>query len=127
MFQSPRGHVFGCAPRPLEHDCHWSILRREGSFHRCYGIQRLESLSESHPEVDSLLADLRRRLGENADRSALQKPGFQLQTQRPELTDSEIDRIAASVADKLRPFLDAKPEGRSPRDFGGGCTNKDQS
>ncbi len=28
----------------------------------CYGIQRIESLSESDPEVDVLLTDLRRRL-----------------------------------------------------------------
>ena len=30
----------------------------------CYGIQRIDSLSETDPEVDALLADLKRRLDE---------------------------------------------------------------
>jgi hypothetical protein len=30
----------------------------------CYGIQRIESLSETDPEVDALLTDLNRQLGD---------------------------------------------------------------
>ena len=32
----------------------------------CYGIQRIESLRESDPEVDALIAELKQQLGEES-------------------------------------------------------------
>ena len=40
----------------------------------CYGIQRIDSLSDSDPEVDALLADLKRQLGYCATDSAVKIP-----------------------------------------------------
>lgn len=86
----------------------------------CYGIQRIESLSESDPEVDALLADLRRRLGESSDnRTAVEMPPVSLKTERPELSDNEIGRIAAAVAAKICEHFDVERKARFPRDFRG--------
>ena len=85
----------------------------------CHGIQRIESLSESDPEVDTLLADLRRRLSEeNGNRAAEVRP-VPFKTESPELSDKDIHRIAAAVAEKVCAYLDANLEARFPRDFGG--------
>lgn len=85
----------------------------------CYGIQRIESLSESDLEVDALLTDLRRRLGEDNDNRAVEiRPG-QFKSDGPELREGEIERIAAIVAEKVCLRLDAKLAVRFPRDFGG--------
>jgi hypothetical protein len=85
----------------------------------CYGIQRIESLSESDPEVDALLTDLRRRLGENSGDRTLKMRSIPFKTEGPELRDSDIDRIAAAVAEKLCAHLDSKLDARLRRDFGG--------
>ncbi len=85
----------------------------------CYGIQRIESLSESDPEVDALLADLRRRLGENSDDRTVEMPSVPFKTERPELSDNEVERIAAAVAAKIREHFDTERKARFPRDFRG--------
>jgi hypothetical protein len=85
----------------------------------CYGIQRIESLSESDPEVDALLADLRRRLGENSDHRTVEMPSVPFTTERPELSDNEVERIAAAVAAKICEHFDMERKARFPRDFRG--------
>jgi hypothetical protein len=85
----------------------------------CYGIQRIESLSESDPEVDALLTDLRRRLGENSGDQTVEMRRIPFKTEGPELSDGDIERIAAAVAEKLCAHLDTKLDLRLLRDFGG--------
>lgn len=85
----------------------------------CYGIQRIESLSESDPEVDALLADLRRRLGENTDSQTVEMHPVPSNTKEPELSDGEIDRIAAAVAEKVYARFATELNPRFPRDFRG--------
>lgn len=62
----------------------------------CYSIQRIDSLRESDPEVDALLADLRRQLGENSDDRTVEMPSVPFKTERPKLSDNEVERIAAA-------------------------------
>ena len=85
----------------------------------CYGIQRVESLSESDPEVDALLTDLRQRLGENGGDRTLEMRSIPFKTEGPELSGSDIDRIAEAIAEKLCAHLDAKLDARLRREFGG--------
>ena len=85
----------------------------------CYGIQRVESLSESDPEVDALLTDLRRRLGENSGDRTVEMPFVPFKTKHPELSDNEVARIAAAVAEKICEHCDTERKTRSPRDFRG--------
>lgn len=70
----------------------------------CYGIQRVESLSESDPEVDALLADLRQRLSSHADDAG------PLRTDEHDFSDMEIERMASAVAEKVCALLTAKLE-----------------
>ncbi len=79
----------------------------------CYGIQRVESLSESDPEVDALLADLKQRLSRHADDP---EP---LRTDEHDFSDMEIERMASAVAEKVYALLTARLEERFARDFRG--------
>jgi hypothetical protein len=79
----------------------------------CYGIQRVESLSESDPEVDALLADLKQRLSNHA------VDAEPLRTDQHDFSDMEIERIAGAVAEKVYALLTAKLEERFARDFRG--------
>lgn len=74
----------------------------------CYGIQRVESLRESDPELDALLVDLKRRLGEDNDNRAVETRPGPMKSARPELSEGEIDRIAAALAERVYALLDAK-------------------
>jgi hypothetical protein len=74
----------------------------------CYGIQRIESLSESDPEVDALLTDLRRRLGENSGDRTVETRSAPFKAEQPELSDNEVERIAAAVAEKICQHFDTE-------------------
>ena len=85
----------------------------------CYGIQRSESLSETDPEIDALLADLRRRLCKDGDNSGVEMPTAPFKAERLELSDNEIERIAAAVAEKICALFTTELKTRFPRDFRG--------
>ena len=89
----------------------------------CYGIQRIESLSESDPEVDALLADLKRRLADRADDQAVEVRPAPLKAEKLGCRNTDIERIASAVAERVWVLLDAKLERRSPRDFRGDSTD----
>ena len=76
----------------------------------CHGIQRIESLSESDPEVDALLSDLKRRLSKSADEHLGGIHTEPVTTKKPELSDADIQRIADVVAAKVLALLNTKLE-----------------
>jgi hypothetical protein len=76
----------------------------------CYGIQRIESLSEGDPEVDALLADLKRQLGDCATDSAVKIPPESRKLRRGDLSDIDVERIATAVAEKVWSLLQGPSE-----------------
>src|SRR3954452_20861290 len=65
----------------------------------CHGIQRIESLRETDPEIDSLLTDLKRRLSQQDD--SLDTQMRPVQVEEPELSESELERIATAIAERV--------------------------
>ena len=76
----------------------------------CYGIQRIESLSESDPEVDALLADLKRHLGERTDDAAVASYPEPVTTQKHEVGDADLEKLASVIAERVFTLLNTKLE-----------------
>ena len=77
----------------------------------CHGIQRIETLRESDPEVDALLCQLMKQLiqhTEGADGQNISErwlPGRRSQLSHPDL-EQLANRIASRVAEKMRDLLE---------------------
>ncbi len=85
----------------------------------CYGIQRIESLSESNPEVDALLADLKRQLPGIADDLTAEPRLAPVRTETLVLSEAEIEKVAELVAAKILALLNPKLErAQQPSDLG---------
>lgn len=68
----------------------------------CYGIQRIESLKDSDPEVDALLADLKQRLAASDDKpTGAPAASARVTICKSRLTQSDIERIAEIVAARV--------------------------
>jgi Bacterial dnaA protein helix-turn-helix len=93
---------------------HWSTTAI-GRFYNgrdhstvCYGIQRIEALKDSDPEVDALLSDLKRQLAahEEIHPDSITPAAALAFTRRSLLSQSDIeciaDRVAARVITLLR-------------------------
>jgi hypothetical protein len=78
----------------------------------CYGIQRVESLKESDPEVDGLLADLKHDLIDPADDKAavVIRPAL-VRPKRTRLSDADVERIATAVTERVIAKLDSRATG----------------
>jgi hypothetical protein len=77
----------------------------------CYGIQRIESLRDTDPEVDALLSELKQKLS-LADSGEIRQP-MGVHHQSPfrkeiRLSESDIERISELVAAKLSVLLSLK-------------------
>jgi hypothetical protein len=73
----------------------------------CYGIQRIEALRASNPDVDALVSELKRELSDNGSTEA----GSEINGMKPGEKDLErlADLIAARVWEHLsRRLLDGK-------------------
>jgi Bacterial dnaA protein helix-turn-helix len=75
----------------------------------CYGIQRIESLKDSDPEVDALLSDLKQQLAADEEENhpdSITPAAALVFTRRSLLSQSDIeciaDRVAARVITLLR-------------------------
>jgi hypothetical protein len=83
----------------------------------CHGIQRIDSLRESDPEVDTLLSDLKRQLGvvsEDGDSDSTDIAAISKIT----LTSADLATLAELVAVRVVDILTSDP--RRARDFRGG-------
>ena len=85
----------------------------------CYGIQRIESLSESDPEVDALLADLSRRLGDYYPDQPAEINKGAARVEGLNLSEVQVQKIAEIIAERICARLGADLSERLPRDFGG--------
>lgn len=74
----------------------------------CYGIQRIESLTESDPEVDALITDMKRRLAESIDDPPCGIRCEPIVTRGPGLSEAEVERIADALAAKIWALLNGK-------------------
>lgn len=74
----------------------------------CYALQRIEGLRESDPEVDALLADLARRLREDDARSVATSALMPFRSERPSLSNTDIEWVANVIADKVFALVEAK-------------------
>jgi hypothetical protein len=81
----------------------------------CYGIQRIESLSETDSEVDALLADLKRQLGERTNDAAVASRPEAAITHKHEFADGDMDKIARAIAERVFTLLSDKLERRFSR------------
>jgi hypothetical protein len=81
----------------------------------CYGIQRIESLSESDSEVDALLADLKRQLGERTNDAAVASCPEPAIKRKHEFAEGDMDKIASVIAERVFTLLSAKLERRFSR------------
>lgn len=96
---------------------HWSttVIGRfyNGRDHStvCYGIQRIESLRESDPEVDALISELKQKLGASAEQPQPAPPApLAMPPRKHHLCESDIARIAELVAAKVSALLGAKAD-----------------
>ena len=80
----------------------------------CHGIQRIEALRESDPEVDALLCELKKQLIEQTEQaqgqniSAVWPPGHRSQSSHPDLeqlANGIADRFAERMRDLLEEFF----------------------
>ena len=66
----------------------------------CYGIQRIDEMRDSDPEVDSLLSELRAQLAKH-DQLPQSKGPIRFLDPRYQLNDEDIKRLADEVTDRL--------------------------
>ena len=66
----------------------------------CYGIQRIEEMRDSDPEVDSLLSELKAQLVKHEELPQSNGP-IQLPDPRYQLNDGDIKRLAEEVTARL--------------------------
>ncbi len=67
----------------------------------CHGIQRIEALSESDPEVNLLLSDLKRRLAEPSNSHLAEIRTEAERSRTVELSEAQMERIADLVAARV--------------------------
>lgn len=65
----------------------------------CYGIQRIQSLRESDPDLDALISDLKRQLG--GDDEPLIAPDREAYSGPKALREEDLERLADSVASRI--------------------------
>ena len=77
----------------------------------CYGIQRIESLRESDPDVDALISDLKRQLS-GEDESLIALVNREACSGPKALREEDLERLADLVASRIC----AHPQKSSPND-----------
>lgn len=73
----------------------------------CYGIQRIESLRESDPEVDALITNLKKQLGE---KSAEHTQSAGMTDELSAMSERALERLADVVAARVCAYLDERRE-----------------
>ena len=71
----------------------------------CYGIQRIESLRESDPEVDALITELKKQLG---DKSAERTQSAGITSEFFEMSELALERLADVLAARVCAYLEER-------------------
>src|SRR5947209_20535539 len=66
----------------------------------CHGIQRIQEMRDSDPEVDSLLSELESQLAKHGELSQNDGP-IRISDRRYQLNDEDIKRLVDEVTDRL--------------------------
>jgi hypothetical protein len=67
----------------------------------CHGIQRIEAMRETNPEIDALLADLRGRLEDDDRSDVLQESPLPFKVVRSKPSDIEVEKLAHAIAERV--------------------------
>ena len=68
----------------------------------CHGIQRIEELRDSDPDVDALLTELKRQLIDSSQKKMQQMFGLIcVPNSRPSLSPSDVEQLADRIADRF--------------------------
>jgi hypothetical protein len=67
----------------------------------CHAIERIEAMRETNPELDALLTDLGGRLHDDDRIDVLQEPSLPLRVSKPEPSDSEVEKLAHEIAERV--------------------------
>ena len=68
----------------------------------CHGIQRIEELRDSDPDIDALLTELKRQLIESSQQTMDPKFGpMCIPNRRPSLSPSDVEQLADRIADRF--------------------------
>ena len=68
----------------------------------CHGIQRIEELRDSDPDVDALLTELKRQLIDSSQKTMQQMFGpICIPNSRPSLSPSDVEQLADRIADRF--------------------------
>jgi hypothetical protein len=73
----------------------------------CYGIQRIESLRESNPEVDALLSELKQQL-ESASDTAAHPEISRVSPKYARVSQLSVDELADIVAARICAYLEQR-------------------
>ncbi len=76
----------------------------------CHGIQRIEALRESDPELDALLSDLNRRLATPVEDHLTQIRKEADRSPTVELSEALIERMANLITARVCSLLSTKTE-----------------
>lgn len=74
----------------------------------CYGIQRIEALRESDPDVDALITDLRRQLtgkDKNAERASVDIDGHGSSVR---LSQADLEHLAELIAARVGAWIERR-------------------
>ena len=67
----------------------------------CHGIQRIEELRDSDPDVDTLLTELKKQLIDSSQETIKQMFGpICIPNPRPPLSPSDVEQLAERIADR---------------------------
>jgi hypothetical protein len=72
----------------------------------CYGIQRIEALRESDPDVDALITSLRNQL--TSDNSIMANAEIDECRSSVGLTGADLDKLAELIAIRVCAFIQSK-------------------
>lgn len=71
----------------------------------CYGIQRIESLRESNPDVDALITELKTQLG---DKSAERTQSAGITSEFSKMSELALERLAEVIAARVCAYLEER-------------------
>ncbi len=73
----------------------------------CHGIQRIEELRDCDPDIDALLAELKRQLIDSSQQTPSQRSStVSIPNRRPFLSPSDVEQLADRIADRFASRLE---------------------
>ena len=91
----------------------------------CYGIQRIEAMRETNPELDALLTDLKGRLQDDDQRDILPESPLPFRVVRSKPSDIGVEKLAHAIAERVFALIEDRLRRSGPaRDSGGALVSR---